>query len=137
MLRLLIITLTILTIFAFLVILIRSNSNSAYEGMEHVNPDEAIDLMNNTSDLKFIDVRTAGEFNAGSIPPAINIDVEQPQRFRKKISELDRDKTYLVFCRAANRSRVAVSKMQEAGFDNVINFNGPIHQMQQVWAMKD
>ncbi len=131
--RIHVITLTILITAVLLAFLIRFNSDSDNGAMKHVNPDDAVELVKNSPELKIIDVRTAREFNSGSIPPAINIDVEQPQHFREKIGDLDPDKTYLVFCRAANRSRVAVSEMQSAGFDNVINFNGPVEQMQQVW----
>ncbi|MDO9590965.1 MAG: rhodanese-like domain-containing protein, partial [Microcella sp.] len=50
-----------------------------------------------------IDVRTPAEFASGHLEGAINIDVQSAD-FDSRISELDADGTYFVYCRSGNRS---------------------------------
>jgi len=49
-----------------------------------------------------LDVRTPKEFEAGHIPGGVNLDVNAPD-FQKKVSRLDKNKTYLVHCAAGVR----------------------------------
>lgn len=72
-----------------------------------------------------LDVRTRGEFNEGHIANAINIDVEA-DTFLNEISQLDKTKTYAVYCRSGRRSADAVSKMSNEGFMNLVNLNAGI-----------
>jgi rhodanese-related sulfurtransferase len=69
-----------------------------------------------------LDVRTAGEFAEGHIQNAINIDVEGGQ-FDSGIAQLDKTKTYAVYCRSGRRSGAAVEKMSDAGFTSLFNLN--------------
>lgn len=62
-----------------------------------------------------LDVRTRGEFSEGHIPRAVHIDVMSPS-FAGAIEKLDRNKTYLVYCRSGNRSGQACSIMTAKGF---------------------
>ena len=71
-----------------------------------------------------LDVRTAGEFASGTIPGALNIDFLSPT-FGKKVSELDKNVTYFLFCRSGNRSGQACRLMYQQGFD-VRNLSGGI-----------
>jgi rhodanese-related sulfurtransferase len=79
--------------------------------------------------LVILDVRTAGEFAEGHIENAINIDVEGGQ-FDSGIAELDKTKTYAVYCRSGRRSGVAVAKMSDAGFTSLFNLNAGITDWQ-------
>ena len=67
-----------------------------------------------------LDVRTAGEFAEGHLENAINIDVEGGQ-FDAGIAQLDKTKTYAVYCRSGRRSGAAVEKMSIAGFTSLFN----------------
>jgi rhodanese-related sulfurtransferase len=67
-----------------------------------------------------LDVRTAGEFAEGHLENAINIDVEGGQ-FDAGIAQLDKTKTYAVYCRSGRRSGAAVEKMSSAGFTSLFN----------------
>lgn len=76
-----------------------------------------------------IDVRTAEEFRQDHAPGAVNIDVlDNP--FHEKISKLDREKVYAVYCRSGSRSGKAKSIMENLGFKNVINL-GSLTQAKQ------
>jgi phage shock protein E len=72
-----------------------------------------------------LDVRTAGEFAAGHIAGAINIDVESAN-FDSKIANLDKDVEYSIYCHSGRRSMIAVNKMAEAGFEKLTNLESGI-----------
>ena len=76
-----------------------------------------------------LDVRTAGEFAAGHIDGAINIDVEG-MTFESEIASLDKTKTYAIYCQSGRRSRIAVETMTEAGFTKIFNLDQGIGSWQ-------
>lgn len=76
-----------------------------------------------------LDVRTAGEYMAGHIQNAINIDVEG-MTFDGDIAKLDKSKTYAVYCHSGRRSGIAVSKMMRAGFTKLFNLQNGIQEWQ-------
>jgi rhodanese-related sulfurtransferase len=65
-----------------------------------------------------IDVRTPDEFNDGHIPGSILIDIYNPN-FQNKIMELEKNKTYYIYCRSGSRSYHAGNYMRQSGFSNV------------------
>ena len=76
---------------------------------------EEFDKLRQDKSKAVLDVRTAEEFQRSHIPGAVNIDVNSPD-FEKKVSELDKNKTYLVHCAAGGRSARACQKMEKVGF---------------------
>uniref|UniRef100_UPI00404A0CB1 rhodanese-like domain-containing protein n=1 Tax=Fulvivirga sp. TaxID=1931237 RepID=UPI00404A0CB1 len=72
-----------------------------------------------------IDVRSPQELSEGSIPGHMMINIFDPE-FRVKISKLDRDMTYLVYCRSGGRSGQACAIMNQLGFLSVYNLAGGI-----------
>lgn len=72
-----------------------------------------------------LDVRTRGEFNEGHIANAINIDVES-ETFLNEISQLDKSKTYAVYCRSGRRSADAIAKMSNEQFVSLVNLKGGV-----------
>ena len=81
------------------------------------------------SEVITLDVRTPGEFMAGHIAGAINIDVEGMQ-FETDITQLDKSKTYAVYCQSGRRSSIAVKTMQSAGFNKLFNLTNGIQDWQ-------
>ena len=73
-----------------------------------------------------LDVRTPGEFMEGHIEGAINIDVEGAT-FDSEIANLDKTKSYAVYCRSGRRSIVAVDKMSATGFEKLSNLENGIN----------
>jgi rhodanese-related sulfurtransferase len=65
-----------------------------------------------------VDVRTPQEYSEGIIKGAVNIDYRDPS-FAKKISKLDKDKPYFLYCLAGTRSAGAAEQMQKAGFKTI------------------
>ncbi len=86
-----------------------------------VEPAQAWNMMRMNSrnpDMVVIDVRTEEEYDREHIPRAINLNV-QSSSFRRDIEPLNRDKTYILYCRAGNRSAEAMEIMNGAGFGKV------------------
>lgn len=81
-----------------------------------------------TEDAVILDVRTDEEVISGKIPQSINIDIYKGQGFIYKIEELDKDKTYFVYCRSGARSAQACSIMNQLGFEHTYNLEGGIMQ---------
>jgi rhodanese-related sulfurtransferase len=77
------------------------------------------------NDVKFqiIDVRTPDEFRAGALPGAKNIDIYN-QSFREELNKLDKDGTYLLYCRSGARSSSAMEIMRQLGFKEVCDLGG-------------
>ena len=80
------------------------------------------------SNAVLLDVRTPEEWDQGIIPGAINIDYYKGQGFIDEVSQLDKSKTYFVYCRSGVRSANACSIMNELGFDKANNLLGGISQ---------
>lgn len=106
-----------------------SNETSA-QIIRDISPEEASNLIQENqgnADFTIIDVRTPEEFAAGYIANAVLININAAD-FQDRISQLDKSKTYLVYCRSGARSRRAVDAMQEQGFKEVSNMLGGIVQ---------
>lgn len=74
------------------------------------------------SDVVLLDVRTPAETAQGKIDGAMEINISSPD-FASKIAELDKDKTYLVYCRSGARSARACNVMADAGFGKLYNLS--------------
>jgi len=70
-----------------------------------------------------VDVRTPEEYEAGHIAGAINVPVEAAD-FGERISQLDRDTAYLLYCRSGRRSAMAADLMAAAGFSDIVDAGG-------------
>ncbi|MFN3706008.1 MAG: rhodanese-like domain-containing protein [Thermoflexales bacterium] len=68
-----------------------------------------------------VDVRTPAEFRTGHIPGARNIDVQVIDRH---LDKLPSDKPIVLYCRSGNRSSIAASILQRAGFTEVYDLGG-------------
>jgi len=77
-------------------------------------------------DTTLLDVRTPSEFASGHLVGAVNVDVEATD-FATKIVALDKTKNYAVYCRSGNRSKVAMTTLQQAGFTKVFDLAGGIN----------
>jgi len=71
-------------------------------------------------DQIILDVRTPGEFVAGTIPGAINIPIDD---LRERLAELPKDKELLIFCQVGLRGYVACRILLQNGY-RCRNLNG-------------
>lgn len=91
---------------------------------KNINAEEFAQLMKN-EDHEIIDVRSPFELVEGSIPGAKMINMFDDD-FQDKLDELDRSKTYLLYCRSGNRSMQACRLMSAMGFEKLYNLVGGI-----------
>ena len=110
-----------------ILILLTACSGSAVK-INNLNADSFVSEIKNPN-VVVLDVRTAGEFAAGHIENAINIDVEG-MSFDSEISKLDKSKEYAVYCHSGRRSGIATEKMAKVGFTKLSNLDGGIIEWQ-------
>ncbi len=75
-----------------------------------------------------LDVRTQEEIDLGIIPDSIHIDIYKGQGFIDEIEQLDKTKTYYVYCRSGNRSGQACAIMSQLGFNIAYNLVGGFNE---------
>lgn len=73
-----------------------------------------------------LDVRTEDECDQGVIEHSINIDFYKTAEFISAVEELDKKKSYYVYCRSGVRSAKACEIMNELGIKNTYNLLGGI-----------
>jgi rhodanese-related sulfurtransferase len=106
------------------IVVLTGCSSTSTPTVEHLDSARFADKIVET-DVVTLDVRTAGEFMAGHIDGAMNIDVEG-NTFDAEIANLDKSKTYAVYCQSGRRSQIAVDKMASAGFGSLFNLENGI-----------
>jgi phage shock protein E len=88
-------------------------------------PQDAEALIGGDEDVRVLDVRTPEEYAEGHVAGATLIDFYEPD-FADRIGELDRNATYVVYCRSGNRSGQATALMAEQGFTSVNDVDGGV-----------
>ena len=96
--------------------------------IENITPEEAYILIQENKDnpnFVILDVRTPEEFLGEYIENAVNLDYYS-DTFRNNLDKLDKNKTYLIYCRSGRRSENALNIMKELDFREVYNMLGGI-----------
>ncbi|MDP4680014.1 MAG: rhodanese-like domain-containing protein [Cyclobacteriaceae bacterium] len=76
-------------------------------------------------DVVIIDLRTEKEVVKGIIPGAIQMDFYKDD-FSNNLKQLDKDKTYMVYCGSGGRSGKTAKLMSDQGFKEVYDLKGGI-----------
>lgn len=113
--------LTVLAFFAFTGISLAQSADSATV----VSVETFEKMSKKKKKTVILDVRTPEEVAEGHLAGAKNIDV-QDELFQQNIEQLDKNKTYLLYCRSGKRTAVAGAKMKAAGFKKVYMLDGGI-----------
>ena len=92
------------------------------DGAIHVDANAAEKLVKEGK-VTVVDVRTADEYKAGRIAGAKNIDFTEND-FEKKVSELDKSKSYLVHCGSGRRSTSSLETFKKLGFPSIYHLDG-------------
>jgi rhodanese-related sulfurtransferase len=90
---------------------------------KNLTPVEFKQKSENTSDAVVLDVRTAAEIAGGKIKDAIEMDFFAAD-FNQKLLDMDKNKSYFIYCRSGNRSGQACAMMAANGFKNLYNLAG-------------
>jgi rhodanese-related sulfurtransferase len=111
-----------------LLILLLGGIGAAFANINEFSATDAQALIaahQNDPGLVILDIRTPAEFAQGHIAGALSIDYYSPQ-FKSALDRLDREKTYLVYCRSGNRSKKAMKIFEELGFARIYHMTGGI-----------
>ena len=92
-------------------------------GLTHIEPQEAVKLINN--DAVVIDIRSPEAFARGHIVNARNIPLDELDANREKIEKLA-SKPILAVCDAGMSSTRAVDSLRKAGLESVYGLKGGI-----------
>lgn len=112
-----------------LLIPVMSCSISRSAGFEDISVEECYTLIQenkNNPDFIILDVRTPAEYASGYIENAVNLDYYEND-FEETLDTYDKNKTYLIYCRTANRTASVMSIMQRLEFTEVYNMQGGIN----------
>ena len=90
-----------------------------------ISPTEFKNKIDN-GEYVLVDIRTPEEYQAGHIKGAINLDYYAPD-FKEKVSQLDRNKKYLYYCRSGHRSGQAQVLAKTFSFPEVYELQGGIN----------
>jgi len=70
-----------------------------------------------------VDVRTPGEFKAGHLEKALNIDW-LGDSFSAEFEKIEKNQTIYLYCRSGKRSADATKFLDSLGYRNVVNLEG-------------
>ena len=90
--------------------------------LNNLSAQEFISASNTFENAIIIDVRTADEYRSGHILNSINLNFFA-EDLLDKIEDLEKGKSYLVYCRSGRRSIRVCTWMRNGGFDNQKIFN--------------
>jgi len=98
--------------------------------VSELSAKEAFSMINrnkDNSDFIILDIRTLEEYESGHLENSIRIDYYSSD-FEEQLDKLDKNKTYLIYCRSGNRSSKALNIMQELGFKEAYHISGGINE---------
>mgnify|MGYP001627196264 CR=1 FL=1 len=110
--------------FAFVLIVLLAACNQSTPS-SLLAPLAYAELMQQESGV-LLDVRTVEEFNEAHLEGAIQLDYYETESFSAALDQMDKSKTYYIYCRSGSRSSNAQSMMAEKGFKKVYNLDGGI-----------
>lgn len=109
-----------------------SETDNLVQEIYNLSPEQFNTLMN-TGRYMLLDIRTAGEYTAGHLKNAKQIDFYQTKVFSDYLDTLNKKAKYLIYCRTGNRTATALKIMKEKGFTNVSDLTGGYNQ----WVSKN
>ena len=101
-----------------LILLVSMTAFLEAQTKKEVNSKVVSVMLQKDRSLVVLDVRTADEFKEGHIIGALNIDIRREDAFAR-IDKLNRNVSYIVYCRTNHRSGMAVDHMMKSGFKKI------------------
>ena len=90
-----------------------SSGNKQEFAYQKINSDEALEIMNESSNYEIIDVRTREEYAEGHIDGAFNIPYDEIN----ELIEFPKDTILFVYCKSGARSKVAAETLISLGYE--------------------
>lgn len=120
---------TILPIILLLGLILPSCQAQQDQHITAVSPSEAAELISqHQGDANFVilDIRTPGEYQSGHLEGAVMIDYYS-KSFVDEIGRLDKEKSYLVYCRSGNRSARLMDLLKKLQFQRIYHLASGIN----------
>ena len=95
------------------------------EGLVKTVTWQEVEDLENNNNFEVLDVRTDKEYVEGAFNDCIHIPLDD---LRNRLNDLDKSKTYLVYCRTGLRSYIACRILSQNGFE-VQNITGGYHYL--------
>jgi len=111
--------------FAFMLISFSTFAQTVEKDSIQVLTIAKFEKMSSKKKTMVVDVRTPEEVSEGHLAGALNINF-LGENFANEIQNLNKKKTYLLYCRSGSRTRKAADLMQKSGFKNVYMLEGGI-----------
>lgn len=73
--------------------------------------------------VQLLDVRTPGEFAAGAIDGAANVNVHDAD-FKEQLQKYDKSKPIMIYCKSGGRSASAANICKRMGFKEIYDLSG-------------
>lgn len=96
-----------------------------------LEPLEFVEAARSDGTAVVMDVRRPSEYAEGHLADAVNLDWLDQAAFRKGLEQLDKGRTYYIYCRSGRRSREAATRMRQEGFTVVDMKGGYLRWMEQ------
>ena len=97
-------------------------------GVQTISPrhfKSLLDRHQGDPDVVLLDVRTPKEFENGHIQGALLLDYYSSD-YVERIKALDREKTYLIYCRSGNRSGKSLAIFDKLGFRHAYHMDAGV-----------
>jgi phage shock protein E len=114
---------TLIICLALLFCIKKSYGQEGEAPIKNVSVEEFKRAMDSIQNEVVIDLRTPEELKQGKIAGAIEIDYFGAD-YESAISQLDKNKTYLLYCAGGGRSSETAELMYKMGFGNLYNLEG-------------
>ncbi|WP_035464394.1 rhodanese-like domain-containing protein [Algoriphagus vanfongensis] len=121
----------LLAVFFIIGISLSSVASTMDEGEKRLSVRQFERKINKRNTI-LLDVRTPEEMQKSHIPGAINLDCLS-DNFKAKIEQLDKSKTYLLYCRSGIRAAKAAAYMKTKGFKKIKLLDGGF----QAWTQQN
>lgn len=108
--------------FVFPVLLMISLRASAQEKWD-LSPDE-FEQSIQKENVQLLDVRTAGEYQAGHISHSLQADWHNLTQFKDRVQHINKEKAVYVYCAAGPRSTAAAKWLRDNGYKTVYELKG-------------
>lgn len=94
----------------------QSSKSAPSDGIIVLAPQAFIDQAKADTTSILLDVRTPKEYSEGHLANALQLDYLNTEAFDAGIKQLDKSRTYYIYCRSGRRSHGACLKMKKQGF---------------------
>lgn len=103
--------------------------------LRNLSPEEFREALEQWPQARLMDVRTREEYDSGHLSGALHLDY-LGEEFLDEFDRLDRNITWLVYCRTGRRSLRVCTLMRNAGFTQVYQLDGGLAEAKEALELE-